>query len=181
MRWFLSINNIELKKSFFLMKGFTLIELLIVITIIGVFASLIIASLSSARVKSIMAANKKEAQQLALVFAKEFADNGSYSNLIRNAWIPVSNTCDNIAVYGNYAVEYRKICNSIMNRLGNGSTVNNWLVGDGKAPSDGQEFSIMIKISPAATTGGQWFCIGSSGRVYNGNYTSSGAGCYYNP
>jgi len=162
-------------------KGFTLIEVLVVVAIIGVLMSVIFSALNSARVKSVIAANKKEAQQLALVFAKEFADNGSYSNLIRNAWIPASNTCDNITISGNYVAEYRAICNSIMNRLGSDSTTNNWLVGDGKSPNDGQEFSIMIKVSPAPTTGGQWYCVGSSGRVHNGSYSSSATGCYYNP
>ena len=172
-----------------LKQGFTLIELLVVISIIGLLSSVVFASLNNARAKAIMAANKEEARQLANLFALEYLENGSYSNLLRNAWVPSSFTCDTIAVSGNHSTKYREICNSIMNRLGSGSTIYNWLVGAGDAdgiapytsPVDGQYFSIMIKISPAASTGGQWFCIGSSGRVYNGTYNSSGTGCYYNP
>ncbi|MBI3305791.1 type II secretion system protein [Candidatus Nomurabacteria bacterium] len=161
-------------------KAFTLIELLVVVAIIGLLSSIVMTSLNSARTKAIVAANKKEAQQLAVLFAQQYSDTGSYSNLTYNAWIPENRTCDSIQVTGNYVTEYRKICNSMMNRLGSGSTTNNWLVGDGSG-GGGQKFSIMVKVSPAAGTGGQWFCIGSSGRVYNGTYNSNSSGCYYDP
>lgn len=170
----------KLKNNKLKNRAFTLIELLVVVAIIGLLSSVVLVSLNSARTKAIMAANKKEAQQLALVFAKEHSDTGSYNNLIRNSWIPNTSTCDTITVVGNYAAEYRSICNSIMNRLGGAATVYNWLVGDGSG-GGGQKFSIMIKISAAAGTGGQWFCVGSSGRVYTGTYNSSGPGCYYDP
>lgn len=162
-------------------KAFTLIELLVVVAIIGLLSSIVLASLNSARTKAMIAANKSEARQLAIVFAQEYSDNGSYNNLIANAWIPLSYTCDTIPIYGNYVTEYRKICNSMMNRLGSASTTYNWLVGNGSGGAAGQKFSIMIKTSPASSTNGQWFCIGSSGRIYDGAYNASGAGCYYDP
>ncbi len=159
-------------------RGFTLIELLIVIAIIGILASVVLVSLSGAKTKSMVASNESEARQLANLFHLEFTETGSYNALLANAWLPNSYNCTSIPVSGNYAAEYRKICTSINDRLGSVSSSYNWLVGNGGVNGT---FSIMVKTSPAAGTGGDWFCIGSSGRTYRGPYNSSGPGCYYNP
>lgn len=173
------MNKNKKKYSHALTQGFTLIELLIVIAIIGILSSVVLVSLSGAKTKSFISANKAEARQLAALFQQQYTDTGSYTGLAVNSWIPASTDCNGIGVSGTYATEYRNLCNSIMNRLGASSTTYNWLVGD--STSSGQSFSIMIKTSPAAGTGGTWFCIGSSGRTYEGTYSAAAPGCYSNP
>jgi prepilin-type N-terminal cleavage/methylation domain-containing protein len=59
-------------------SGFTLIELLVVIAIIGILASVILASLNTARVKARDAARKQTAQQLRTAFELYYNDNGVY-------------------------------------------------------------------------------------------------------
>lgn len=161
-----------------LLRGFTLIELLIVIAIIGILSSIVLVSLSSARTKSKTAAIQAEAKQLANLFALEYTETGSYNNLLVNAWVPASYTCNDIPVTGNYATEYREVCNSIMNRLGSNATSYNWLVGNGGVNGT---FSVMVKTTSDASTGGQYYCVGSSGRTYSGTYNASAPGCYYDP
>ncbi|MCA9366320.1 prepilin-type N-terminal cleavage/methylation domain-containing protein, partial [Candidatus Kaiserbacteria bacterium] len=62
-------------------NGFTLIELLVVIAIIGVLASVVLVSLSSAREKSRDAARKAALQEVAKALELYHLDNGTYSIL----------------------------------------------------------------------------------------------------
>lgn len=160
-------------------KGFAFIELMTVIAIIGALATVIIVILSNSRATSQMRANQAEVRQLAPLFHQQFADNTSYAGLLVNAWVPNSYTCDTLPLSGAYVTEYRRICNSVMERLGSQATEYNWLVGD--VTGTGQSFSIMVKISPAAGTEGNWFCLSSNGKSYEGAYDMNAPGCYNNP
>src|SRR5437762_3382517 len=59
-------------------KGFTLIELLVVVAIIGILASVVLASLNSARIKTRDAARKSTLRQVQKSLELYFNANGSY-------------------------------------------------------------------------------------------------------
>lgn len=59
-------------------KGFTLIELLVVIAIIGVLSSVVLASLSTARMKARDAARKADFHQMAVALELYYNDHGGY-------------------------------------------------------------------------------------------------------
>jgi prepilin-type N-terminal cleavage/methylation domain-containing protein len=59
-------------------KGFTLIELLVVVAIIGLLASVVLASLNSARSKGRDAKRKSDAHQITLAIELYFNTVGSY-------------------------------------------------------------------------------------------------------
>lgn len=74
-------------------KGFTLIELLVVIAIIGVLASIVLASLNSARKKSRDARRIVDIKQIQL--ALELYFDGQSNN-----YPPASTTCSTTVAYG---------------------------------------------------------------------------------
>ena len=59
-------------------KGFTLIELLVVVAIIGILASVVLASLNTARAKARDVKRKEDMVQLRTALAMYYNDNGSY-------------------------------------------------------------------------------------------------------
>ena len=74
-------------KKINLKKGFTLIELLVVVAIIGILASVVLASLNSASFKGKDAAIESELSSLRAQ-AEIFSNGGSYNNLFtgNNTW-----------------------------------------------------------------------------------------------
>lgn len=74
-------------------RGFTLIELLVVIAIIGVLASIVLASLNTARTKSRDARRIADAKQIQLALELYFdANSGQYpanTGLLAPTYIPV--------------------------------------------------------------------------------------------
>ena len=60
------------------LKGFTLIELLVVIAIIGILASIVLASLNSARVKSRDARRVADIKQVQLALELYYNDTAAY-------------------------------------------------------------------------------------------------------
>ncbi len=168
-------------------KGFTLIELLVVVAIIGILASVVLASLSSARGKAKDAKIKEEVNQLVNLMNIEYNESGSYCNLVKvnTNWITNTKTCETNIVNplkggfsGTYADQASAICNDIYNNLRSSEPAAARLdiTSYPTATSCNQNYSIM-----AALNNGNWFCSGSSGA--KGEYASySGQpGCYDNP
>lgn len=162
-------------------KGFTLIELLIVIAIIGVLASVIIVSTSSARSKAKDSKVKQSLLEFEKLLALEFSVSNSYANLQPDRWFPI-NSCDT-SFAGTYVTEARKLCNEIVNNAsGFYTTPNMYKFYAGNSTSLTTRYSIMGALSSGNQSTGDFFCVGYSGKSANGN--SSGwaqTGCYGNP
>jgi len=62
-------------------RGFTLIELLVVIAIIGILASVVMASLNSARVKARDARRISDIKQIQTALELYYLDHGQYPNI----------------------------------------------------------------------------------------------------
>lgn len=74
-------------------KGFTLIELLVVIAVIGILASVVMASLNSARVKARNARRNSDIKQLISAFNLGLDGSGTLPNPGTGSWHCVSATC----------------------------------------------------------------------------------------
>ncbi|MFA5831121.1 MAG: prepilin-type N-terminal cleavage/methylation domain-containing protein [Candidatus Paceibacterota bacterium] len=160
-----------------LKKGFTLIELLVVIAIISLLSSVVMASVSSAKIKAKDAAIKAQVAQWVTLMGLNFDDYGSYCNLQYGWSRNGAQTCSTV-FSGTYAAKAQQICNSIYNNT------RDWVAYPGLGyriysnTSLGctKTYSFMVLLN-----NGKWFCSGSSGA--KGEYATYGGnpGCYNNP
>jgi len=80
-------------------KGFTLIELLVVIAIIGILASVVLASLNSARARARDAKRLSDLKQIQTALNLYYADYGAYPSTVGTPSIWRGN-CSNLGSYG---------------------------------------------------------------------------------
>lgn len=85
-------------------RGFTLIELLVVIAIIGILASVVLASLNSAREKSRNAAYLSQVKEYQKALELYYSQNGSYPTTGISTWACIgtghaNSRCYNTATY----------------------------------------------------------------------------------
>jgi len=91
-------------------KGFTIIELLVVVAIIGILATVVLASLGSAREKAREARKLTDLNQIRNAFELYYLDNGSYPLATTGGWFAYcigkssSETCWNNELNGNDAL-----------------------------------------------------------------------------
>src|SRR3989338_8981541 len=127
-----------LKKS--LTAGFTLIELLVVIAIIGLLASIVLTSLSSARGKGGDAKVQTQLKQLYTLVEKDYAASGNYSTAFSGA-----NTLVNT---GSYA--------AMQTALGTGNLT---------AVTSGTPVSAYALYGKLSNDSNNYYCIDSTGSV----------------
>lgn len=109
-------------------KGFTLIELLVVIAIIGVLASVVLASLNTARRKSRDARRISDVKQIQLALEMYFDSNSGYPtalSALASTYIPVVPT-DPIAARTCLAFTAPNYCYSA---LGSGASCTSYHLG----------------------------------------------------
>src|SRR5690606_35546165 len=119
----------------------------------------------------------------ALSLELELAKTGSLQNH-NTFWIGntggASPTCSDKTYYGPMAEDFRSLCQGIFDQYQIQS--NNLLfVGVSAGLNDGSKYSITARLN-----NGQWYCRGSSGRIYEGPLnpgtgSGNGSGCFNNP
>lgn len=161
-------------------KGFTLIELLVVVAIIGVLATIVLASLNSARTKAKDAAIKSEVRQAINLLSLNYNDYQSYAQIQVDGSHPMHNAseCNDAAMSGTYANQMKAICINVVSLIPSSSSF--W-VGGLSGSLDGSTFSVMVN----TLNNGKFYCVGSSGGISEtaDNYWTPpySAGCVYNP
>jgi prepilin-type N-terminal cleavage/methylation domain-containing protein len=164
-------------------KGFTLIELLVVISIISLLSSIVMTTLSGAKIKAKDAAIKMEVNQFTKLMDLEYNDNGSYCNL-RAGWFTDDISCDNAFGSSIYKTEARSLCNSIYNKAKNSFGED---TGIHRLRSEALLFENSTLICSTAYSltvslnNGNWYCSGSSGRKSEGSWNENSPGCTTNP
>lgn len=159
--------------------GFTLIELLIVIAIIGILASIVLVSLSSARTKAKQASAISSAKSIMSLAQVDSIATGDYSAYIQGGpgcpvisggWMDSEASCD--ACYGNTfnPASVRAACKSIIRTVGPYWS-NSWNNFNPIFP----KFSILLPLGGIGLQG-KHYCIGSNSGASLAIESESGCG-----
>ncbi len=156
-------------------KGFTLIELLVVISIIGLLSTVVLASLSAARLKAKDSLVISEVDQLTKIMEFEHLDSGSYAKfqpLARADWTYITSQCDSQFPGSKYSSNLSSICKKILQNNSenpdgnNGPYVPRLSIAQATAVNnavyDDQKYSIMAWLPGKEV----YYCSGSSGKSY---------------
>jgi prepilin-type N-terminal cleavage/methylation domain-containing protein len=157
-------------------RGFTLIELMMVLAIIGMLASIILATLNYNRFRARDAAIMTSTLQFAKLYEFNVLDHSSYAQLM-SGWDGTSANCADSFASSQHVTKARELCSYIVAQQGELGG-NRFYTGVAPAFTNTQFFSVMAWLPGAQ----RYFCVGSSGRT---SFTTAGvwnaAGCYNNP
>lgn len=153
---FIKIEHVFMKKINF-KRGFTLIELLVVVAIIGILASVVLASLNSSRKKTKDARAKKE--MVSMITSAELYYSSCYNRYNNNAGFAVAVTmaplptattgCANSSIFSDTQSNTR---NLLLALQGDATAISGYVTAPGDAWS----------VAATLPTGG-FYCVDSTG------------------
>ncbi|MFZ1987815.1 MAG: type II secretion system protein [Minisyncoccia bacterium] len=152
------MNSAYVKK---VRRGFTLIELLVVIAIIGLLSAVVLASLSSARLKGKDASIRSNLLTVQNQAALYWENNSNYGTAYANA-AGSPGTCPTTAAAGYVFRSDANTLSAIMSSYGLSpqATHPEYENCVGKVPTDKNSYAIAVRLNNPSDT---WYCVDSQG------------------